>query len=156
MMKKAILTTAIAAMIAGAALTGTAYAKGGFGGRGGFGGDAAIEHIIRALDLDDSQRAEVRRIADAARPQARSIADTLRDSHEQLATLTKADVLDEAALRSLADARGDVMADAMVARVQVMQQIRAVLTPEQLEKMDTMRDRRGKGRHQSARQGNMQ
>ena len=152
-MKRAILTTAIAAMIAGTALSGTAFAKGGFGGKGGFGSESAIEHVIRALDLDDAQRTEVRRILDEARPQARAIADTMRDSHEQVSALTKADVLDETALRNLADAQGDAIAAAMVARVQVMHQIRAVLTPEQLEKMDEMRDRRGKGRRHGGSRG---
>lgn len=150
-MKKAILTASIAALIAGTALTGTAFAKGGYGARGG--GEAAIEHVIRALDLDDAQRTEVRRIADEARPQTRAIADARRDSHEELAALIKADTLDETALRALAQARGDNMAAAMISRVQMMHEIRGVLTDEQLQKLDSMHERRGGGRGQRGGHG---
>ncbi len=139
-MKKTILYASLAALIAGTAITGTASARGGFGHGGG---DAQIERMIRALDLDDTQRTEVRRIVDQARPQARALGDSLRDGRAQLGEMVKSENLDAAALQSLADAQGDAMAAAMVARAQVMHDIRGILTAEQLEKLDTLRERHG-------------
>ncbi len=138
-MRKTILTASIAALIAGAALTGTAFAKSSAGIGGG---DMAIEHIIRALDLDAAQRTEVRRIADEARPQARAIADSKRASRKQLRELITAETLDQTALRTLANAQGDNAAAAIVIRAQAMHEIRRILTAEQLEKLDSLRQQR--------------
>lgn len=155
-MKKTIMYASLAALIAGTAVTGTAYARGGFGhgfGPGGFGdGSAQVERMIRVLDLDDAQRTEVRRIVDEARPEGRELGDSLRDARARFGELVKSDTLDTAELQSLADAQGDAIAAAMVTRAQVMHEIRGVLTADQLEQLDDLVEKRGQrgrgGRHQ--------
>ncbi len=143
-MRKTIVYASLAALIAGTAITGTAFARGGFG-PGGFGNDGGqqIERMIRVLDLDDAQRTEVRRIVDEARPEGRAVGDTLRDSREQLFEMVKGETLDAAALQSFADAQGDAIAASIVARAQVMHEIRGVLTDDQLEKMESLREEHG-------------
>ena len=114
---------------------GHGFARGGFGGHG-FDGPQMAERLIRFLDLNDAQRDEVRGIADAAQPQLRELSDAMRDGHQQLREIAEAETLDTGALRIAADQQGDLVSDMIVLGAGVMTEVRAVLTPEQLEKVE--------------------
>ena len=140
-------------------VTSIAAASGGgprFGGHGGFGGPAfgapqMAERMIRFLDLEGEQRDEVRRIVDEAQPELRELGDAMRDSRQEIRELAEADVLDAGALRAAADEQGDLIADMIVVGVGALNDVRAVLTPEQLEelesRLDDFEDRRGRRGH---------
>ncbi len=134
-----------ASTIAMASGPGPRFAAGGFGGPG-FDGPQMAERLIRFLDLEGEQRDEVRQIIDNARPELRELSDAMRDSRSELRELAEADTLDTAALRSAADQTGDLMADIIVVGVGVMNEVRAVLTPEQLEELEERLEERGHGR----------
>ncbi len=144
-----------ATAIATASGGGHGFGRSGFGGgpafaHGGFGGPAFVgsvaERLIRHLDLDDAQRDQVRRIVDAAEPELRALSDTMQESRERLRELAVADGFDAAAMRASADQQGDLVADMIVLGTGIMRDVRAVLTPEQLEKLTSELEGRRGGR----------
>ena len=128
---------------------GHGFSRQGFGAHGfsahGINVPQMAEHLIRFLDLDDAQRDEVRRIADDAQPELRALSDAMRDSHSVLREMAEADVLDTGALRAAADRQGDLVSDMIVIGAGVMTEVRAVLTPEQLEKVEARLSGHGQG-----------
>ncbi len=157
-MKKAglIVGTIAVAGIVTVTMTSIAAAAGGgprHGGSFGFGGPGLAgpqmaERMIRFLDLEGEQRDEVRRIVDEAQPELRRLGDAMRDSRQEIRELAEADTLDTGALQTAADEQGDLIADMIVVGVGVLNDVRAVLTPEQLEELEERLDRMGdrKGR----------
>ena len=61
----------------------------------------------------------------------------MRDSRRAIRDLAEADTLDTGALRVAADQQGDLIADMIVVGVGLMDEVRAVLTPEQLEELES-------------------
>ena len=155
MKRPALIVTTVAGilLIGGVAVAAgghrDGFGRGGFGGAA-FGGPAAMapqmaERLIRRLDLDDAQRDEVRAIVDAAQPELRELSDAMRDSREELRELAFADTQDPTALRTTADQQGDLIADMIVLGATVMGDVRAVLTPEQLDQLEEMFENRRRG-----------
>jgi Spy/CpxP family protein refolding chaperone len=104
------------------------------GHHGHFGG-----HGLRALDLSQEQQDQIFKIR---HDQAQAFYDqrkALRAAHESLRELSRADAFDEAKARQAADALGQAQAQMALLRAQTGAQIRAVLTPEQREKLAQMR-----------------
>lgn len=98
-------------------------------------GGAFAERMADRLNLSSDQIAALRAIEDKYRPGLRSAMDRLRDSRRALA---KADPADASKLRAIADARGKAIADMIVLRVQMRNEVRAVLTEEQRDRMKEM------------------
>ncbi len=97
-----------------------------------------LEFVLRALDLTPEQRAQIdplmtarREAAEAARPAADAAARALADQ-------VRADTFDEAAIREKAAAVEPFDADRAVADSALLRDIRAVLAPEQFEKLDRL------------------
>lgn len=154
-MKKSIKTLLIAAALAGSVTAGLAYAMPPGGGescahgrsmsfgRHGMGSEMRIDRMSEALGLTQEQRDKVRAIVDQARPATRELRDKLGDNHKQLRALMQQDNPKETEVRKLADAQGKLIADMIVQRTKVQSEIRAVLTPEQREKMQQRFGRHG-------------
>src|SRR6266404_362057 len=81
---------------------------------------------LRTLGLSEAQQDQVFKIFHDSRPAV----------YEQIKQLPRA--------RQLADAQGKAMAELALLRVQTMRRVREVLTPEQRERMDQMRERGGR------------
>ena len=153
MNKRNKLIIASALLIGAIGAGGIAFGEGRHHGGGSFGfgpGPERIERMAGKLDLSDEQRDAIRAIADKARPSFREYGDSLRDNREKLRELAQADDADQAAIRALADAQGDTMADMIVLRTDLMREVRAVLTPEQREELENKRSRHGR-RHDGPR-----
>lgn len=136
------------AAVAGMALAAAAFpgqegrGPGGPGGpRGPHGprGGNLVEHLSRALDLTDAQKAQVKQIEDALRESTKSL-------HEQLGKPGSGgpldgfkDGFDEAAVRSAAQARAAVHVELEVAHARAMSQIYSLLTAEQKAKLAELR-----------------
>jgi len=118
------------------------HGPGGPGGgpRGPHGPHAGnlVEHLSRALDLTDAQKAQVKQIEDALRENTKSL-------HEQVAKPGGGpldgfkDGFDEAAVRSAAQARAAVHVELEVAHARAMSQIYSLLTAEQKAKLAELR-----------------
>ena len=89
---------------------------------------------LRTLGLSEAQQDQVFKIFHDSRPAV----------YEQIKQLRRA--------RQLADAQGKAMAELALLRVQTMRRVREVLTPEQRERMDQMRERGGRNMSRGPRQ----
>jgi protein CpxP len=154
-MKRSIKTLLVAATLAAGITAGLAYAMppghsegcghgNGMGfGRHGFDSEMRIDRMSETLGLTHEQRDKVRAIVDKARPATRELRDKVVDNHRQLRALMQQDNPKESEVRKLADAQGRLVADMIVQQAKVQSEIRAVLTPEQREKLQQRFGRRG-------------
>jgi Spy/CpxP family protein refolding chaperone len=93
--------------------------------------DHGVEAMARHLDLSKPQLKALRDIEDKYRSRLRDVDDRLADNRKALADLKAGDPK----LRELADAGGKAMADMIVLRTQMKDEMDKVLTDAQREKM---------------------
>ena len=121
----------IAAAAAVAALPVHAQPFGGGHGACGGHGEHSVERMAKHLGLSKDQVQAARAIEDKYRPKLREVEDRMSDNHKALAELKAGDPK----LRELADAGGKAMADMIVLRTQMKDEMDKVLTDAQREKM---------------------
>jgi Spy/CpxP family protein refolding chaperone len=116
--------------------------RGGMHHRGG--GD--MMHM-RELNLTEQQRDQIFKIHHDSVPAMREQMKVVEKARTDLRQIAMADKFDEAKARQAADIQAKAMANMAVMRAQTANRVRAVLTPEQRQKMDEMRNRRGGEQH---------
>lgn len=139
----------VVALALGLAVPALALARGGHGhnphgmpGHGPQDPEARIEMMAAHLDLSDEQRAQLEEILDARREQGEARREQMKAAREALADQIHADVFDEIAIRAAAAGVAAIEADRAVARAEGFQQIKQILTPEQLRQLEEMREQR--------------
>ena len=98
-----------------------------YGGRG-----FNVERLANKLKLTDDQRAQIETIIEESREQM----------SEQLRELMQQTPLNEAQVRMIADAQGDLKADMIVLRAQQQTKINTVLTNDQRAQLEEMGGKR--------------
>jgi Spy/CpxP family protein refolding chaperone len=101
-------------------------------------GDAMMH--MRELNLTEQQRDQIFKIHHDSAPAMREQMKQVQKARTDLQQIAMADKFDEARARQAADAQAKAMANMAVMRAQAMNRVRQVLTPEQRQKMDQMRD----------------
>lgn len=86
---------------------------------------------LRALNLTDAQREQVRGILESHRAEAASLRQRAGAAHQALHAATSAATVDEAAITQQSQAFSGLIAEAAVLRARVRSEVLAVLTPEQ-------------------------
>jgi Spy/CpxP family protein refolding chaperone len=109
-------------------------------------GERHMERVLERLDLTDEQRAELEQKLPQFRETIQPSMDQLREARSGLNDLIHADQLDEGAIRQAAAEMAEIEADVAVARAQHFQEMRQILTPEQLEELQQMRQQMGQRR----------
>ena len=112
-------------------------------------GDAMMH--MRELNLTEQQRDQIFKIHHDSVPPMREQMKQVQKARDDLRQVAMADKFDEARARQAADAQAKAMANMAVMRAQTMNRVRQVLTPEQRQKMDQMRNRHGGGMEQRSR-----
>ncbi|HEV7890601.1 MAG TPA: Spy/CpxP family protein refolding chaperone [Pyrinomonadaceae bacterium] len=143
-LKKMKLAAFALAAVAGMALAATAFpgqeGHHGPGGPHGPHGGSIVEHLSRALDLTDAQKAQVKQIEDSLRESTKSLHEQLAKSGDGGGPLDGfKDGFDEATVRSAAQARAAVHVELEVAHARAMSQIYALLTDAQKAKLAELR-----------------
>ncbi len=114
-----------------------------FAGHGPHGGEPAVR-MLKGLDLTDAQREQIRTLVAASKAEKPDMA-AMKQQHEAVQALVKADQFDEAAARILLEKQQASMLEHQLERLKLQHQIRALLTDEQKTKLDErmakMRDR---------------
>ncbi|HEX2445008.1 MAG TPA: Spy/CpxP family protein refolding chaperone [Vicinamibacterales bacterium] len=116
----------------------------------GFGGFDGL--ALRQLDLTDAQREQVRSIFEQNRDEMRAAGEKLRTARRGLYDATSAGTVDEAAIRTAAEALANAEAEAAINRARVHAQVWQILTPEQQAKAKELRQQR-EARRKERRQG---
>ena len=148
---------------------GVAGAQGGpsgnHPGHGGWGGPQAdnmggpgefhrLLHMLRMandLGITDEQIEQIEAILDTAKPQFEALAEQLRTQGEAWREANDPAVFDEAAARQFADSQSILRADMMVQHMRTRAEVLSVLTLEQREALEQIKNdrqgRRGGKRH---------
>jgi len=167
-MRKGFVTLAILAAVAvgGAVVSGNALAdRGGDrdgwcgceGRGGGWKGHGHPGHrLAKALDLSMEQTERVKAIFMKHRDGNAPLREEMASERRKLRNLTRADKTDEAAIREQARKIAATSGELAVRRARVAQEVRAVLTPEQIVKFRALqekRDRRSDGMMKRGQEG---
>lgn len=151
------------AILAGAALAllpalasaqpgpGRHFGRPGFGPEGGGAGAGFMAGVFDRLDLSEEQRDAVQGVIEAGRDEGIELHRNVWEQRRILGDATEADVLDEGAIRAAAAALGQAEADVALHRARQMQQLREILTPEQVAELREMRARM-EGRREGMRE----
>lgn len=145
-MKNRILVLAgVAALMIAAAIF--VVAQGGPGHGRPHGDGDMVEHMSRALNLTDAQKAQVKVIRDAEKAATEPLKTRMEEIHKQVEAATANGQFDEAQVRALATQGAQAMADMMVEHIRSHTRIFAILTPEQRLKAGEMHKRGPGGPH---------
>lgn len=123
---------------------------GGPGGPGGRGAGIAL----RALDLTEAQREQVRQLTEQHREQTRALAERVRAAGEAQREAMEATSFNEQNIRVTAQAFAEVQTDMAVQEARLRSDIYALLTPDQQQQLATMQAEREA--RQAQRQERMQ
>jgi len=151
---KLLITSVLVASSLGLVATATAkpFGEGPGCGRGAHymgadykrgGHEFNVERMAKKLNLTDDQRTQIEAIVEASKQQKNDQRDKMQANREQLRELTQQSPLNEAEVRKVADAQGELKADMIVLRARQRAEINAVLTDEQRAQLE---DKRGKKR----------
>ncbi len=101
------------------------------------------------LGLSAQQKQDVKNVFEKSRTQRDPLMQQLEKERHELMVLTHGDTVNDAAIRSQAAKIASVQADLAILRARTMQQVRALLTPEQAKKLKDLREKRehGPGHH---------
>lgn len=97
--------------------------------------------MMRGLNLTEQQRDQIFKIHHDSVPAMREQMKQVTKARSELRQIAMADKFDEAKARQAADAQAKALSNMAVMRAQTMSRVRQVLTAEQRQKMDEMRDR---------------
>ena len=141
-MTKRIAIVAAAVLLAGSALL--VYAHGDRMGHGmGWHRGGMLGRIARALDLTESQKAEVRKLWEAERPTVQPLLQQMAAGRKEMLAATANGKFDEAQVRGIAQRNSQVMAQLAVERERLINKVyNQVLNPEQRQKVDQFRQKR--------------
>ncbi len=120
---------------------GPGLGAGMHGGPGGPGAHA-LRRVLRTLDLSDSQRQEIKAIFEGERDEFGQYRDRMRALGEELEGQIHAYPYDEDAVREKAAALASLRVEMTVLRARQVGDVRAVLTPEQLDQLEQTRQKR--------------
>ena len=124
----------------------------GFPGGGAFHDpDLMVERMADHLDLDDTQRAQVLNIMEAAKPEFEALREQMRANREALASLDAQDPGYSAQLNDIAMSNGQLATDGTLLFSRVRSEVNAVLTEEQREKLARSKNRMRKAFERRAR-----
>lgn len=142
MKRPIVLLTAVLAM---AIPLASANAAPGFG-PGAFPGGPGdptmmLEHIADHLDLTDAQRDSVENILQAAKPEIEALREQANANREAIESLDPADPAYDTVLNNIALSNGELATSATLLVTSVRNQVHAVLTDEQIAKLERGKER---------------
>lgn len=159
-------TTLIGMLVVGLLVTGTQVFgwPGGSGNRGGQ--DCASrsgqrmtdelrqerqgqqqERMAVILDLSEEQQQQMQNLRDQRRQQQTTLHEEMQTSRNQLRTVARDGELDEAGIRAAVQEHADLKAQMMIEGARHRQQVASILTPEQQQKMEQLRNLDGGNRY---------
>lgn len=130
-----LATSAIALAVPLTALAQTASAPASSPEHRGHPGEPVVMHMLRGLDLTESQRSQIKALADSQREAMRSSMQKVRDLRRSLHEQAFSDKYDAAAASAKADQLARAEADLARLTTENMQKIYALLTPAQQTKL---------------------
>jgi protein CpxP len=100
------------------------------------------DRLAKALDLSKEQAEQVKAIFRKHRDEIAPLRKEMVSERRELRNLVQADKTDEAAIREQAKKIGATSGDLAVRRAKMAREVRAVLTPEQVQKFRALQEKR--------------
>ena len=97
--------------------------------------------VFDRLGLDEQQREQMTQIHEQHRQVTEPMREQVEAAQQTLAELVHAPEMDEAAIRDAVASMAETQADLFVAQAEMFQEVRQILTPEQLEQLEQIRGR---------------
>lgn len=113
------------------------------GGRGGPGGPGMPLPMLRALNLTDAQREQIRALTEQQRDQTNDPRRKVADLERQLQLVVFADAPDQQKTDELKNALAAAAAEEIAARIELETRIAQILTPEQRAQARDMLEKGG-------------
>jgi len=101
-------------------------------------GPEMVDHIAQELNLNDSQKAQVKTFFETAQASFAALHQKMDDVDKQLDSVTANGQFDETQVRTFATQKAQLMAEAIVEHERLKSKVYAILTPEQRIKADEM------------------
>lgn len=140
-MKRTIKTIVAMAAVAAAVSFSPLSASAAPRGDCPYGHQRHIQKMETDLGLSPQQKKDVEELFAQCRTGSEPLRKKLADERLALRNLIHADKVDEAAIRAQSAKIAAIESDLAVQRAQSSQRLRALLTPEQAQKLKSMRDR---------------
>jgi Spy/CpxP family protein refolding chaperone len=100
---------------------------------------------LRGIQLTEAQREQFRTIVESHRAERQAVATKLREAHRGLAEATRAETINEAAIRARSAEVASAMADQAILRAKVRSEVFGILTAEQQQKAKELRSTKPRG-----------
>jgi Spy/CpxP family protein refolding chaperone len=100
---------------------------------------SCVEWALKQLDLTDQQRDALTGVMNANQEATRNRMKDMIKARQALRDAVRGDTYDEQAIRRAANEVGQIETDMALARAQMRQQLRKILTPEQFGELEGMR-----------------
>ena len=146
--RTAFISIALVALLAIPAIALAGPGKWGHGHRGPDGENhpgEMMRMLAAHLELSEEQRAQARSLAEDHRESTRTLRDRIRDARRTLHETIHADDSSEDAIRAASAVLATAEADMAVARASHRKDFEALLTPEQKEELQRIKNEHGKG-----------
>lgn len=101
-----------------------------------------VKRMAKELGLDAQQKVQVKELLKNNHDQAKPLMDKLQAERRSMRSLIHGDTIDEAAIRAQSARVAAVQADLDVNRAQLAQKMRTILTPEQVQKLKAIQEKR--------------
>lgn len=139
-------------LIAGLIFIGILGAAGLVMARGGYGGGHGMPlRMLWNLDLSAEQKAAIGRMLPAYRAEKDDLREKMHTARETLRTLMTADALDENGIREASRAMAPIMEEMAVLQARFVFDLKDILSPEQVAKLQARREGAPERRHQRRR-----
>ena len=132
------IVAAVVAAVSFAPLTSSAF----MGEDGSLPAGHHFNKMATELGLSGQQTQEVKAVFVKIHPQTEPLMKQLKEERRSLRTVIQADAIDETAIRAQSARVAAVEADLAVQKAHVAQQIRTILTPEQVQKFKELQANR--------------
>jgi Spy/CpxP family protein refolding chaperone len=99
-----------------------------------------LDRVAREIGLSPQQRAEIRAIIETAAPDVLALASEMAANRSELNAELTAEAVDWARVEDITFAQGTLFGELVVIRAGVVEQLRDVLSEEQLEQIQTLKD----------------
>ena len=141
MNRKYYVAVILVLLVVGIAAVGQGWAH----QRHAWGVDGLIDHhmaqLAWRLDLNDSQKQQVKALVAAEKPNIQGLVKQLATTHQQMVVATQKGQFDDAKVRSIANQEAQTIAELIVTKQQLQSKVYSLLTPTQQAKFDQMQQR---------------
>jgi Spy/CpxP family protein refolding chaperone len=110
---------------------------------GMYGGEKFLDRMTDRLKLTTEQRSSVQAVLQKSQPQRANLGEKMQANRKALKELARSGKSDSNQLATLAQERGQLVADMIVQRSKVRGEIRDILTDAQREQFDQIRGKSG-------------